>query len=96
VPTLAETIADYFNSKIVPDERGRTGPMVTQTTTRKLFAACNAMHQLIPKCNLVKARIKPEMICGKTSRGANSRVSAVSAVNRKLKMWTSPKAKQLA
>jgi len=53
------------------------------------------MHQIIPKRILAKAKRKPERICGKTSRGARSKVSAVSDVNRKLKVWTSPKAKQL-
>ena len=61
----------------------------------KLCAVCNTRHQIIPKRILAKAKMKPEMICGKTNRGANSKVSAVSVVNRKLEMWSSPKAKQL-
>jgi hypothetical protein len=33
------------------------------------------MHQIIPKRILAKAKMKPEMICGKAKRGASIKVS---------------------
>jgi hypothetical protein len=40
------------------------------------------MHQISPKRILAKARMKPEIICGNTSKGARSKVATVSDVNR--------------
>jgi hypothetical protein len=89
---VGEFKSAFASSKVVLRQRGPAGK---SQNARKLVAACNAMHQIIPKRILVKAKMKPEMICGKTSRGANNRVSPVMVVNRKLEMWSSPKAKPL-
>jgi hypothetical protein len=40
------------------------------------------MDQINPKRILVKARMKPEIICGRTSKGARSKVAPVTDVNR--------------
>ena len=62
-----------------PSQRGLTG---NSQNARKFIAACNTMHESIPKRILAKAKMKPEMICGKTSRGASSKVSAENDENR--------------
>jgi len=98
IGSISDEIAWKENSiqlpfvSIVLHQRGLIG---NSQNARKLFAACNTMHRIIPKRIRAKAKMKPEMICGKTTRGANSKVSAVNVVNRKLEMWSSPKAKQL-
>ena len=38
---------------------------------------CNTMHQIIPKRILAKAKMNPEITCGKTSRGARSKLATV-------------------
>jgi hypothetical protein len=35
------------------------------------------MHQIIPKRILPKAKMNPEMICGKTNRGARNKFATV-------------------
>ena len=37
---------------------------------------CNTMHQIIPKRILAKAKMNPEMTCGKT-RGARNKLAIV-------------------
>lgn len=61
------------------DQRGLTG---NSQNARKFIAACSTMHQIIPKRILAKPKMNPEMICGKTSRGASSKVSVVDDENR--------------
>ena len=61
------------------DQRGLIG---NSQKARKFVAACNTMHQIIPKRILAKAKIKPPIICGNTNSGANSKVSVVNIGNR--------------
>ena len=65
------------------DQRGLAG---NSQNARKFIVACNTMHQIIPKRILAKAKMKPEMICGNTKRGASIKVSLVNSGNRKLEM----------
>ena len=82
----AEQRKDDTDAKIRgkrPHQRGLTG---NSQNARKFIAACNTMHQIIPKRILAKAKMKPETICGNTNRGASIKVSVVNSGNRKLEM----------